>query len=143
MEKLVKISDKEYFSREELNFSKLKNYFFSGKYFIEKKDEEVESDSVLFGSIVHAKLLDQERLLDYLPMPKLDKRTKAGKEEAERLQNEAEEQGKILVAEDIYNEAIACTETLTPVVKELLDKEGNICENSLFWQYKDIKLKSK
>ena len=139
---LMKLSDADYFARPELNFSTFKNFLVSGKYFEAKKDEEEkESDSLLFGSIFHASVLDREELSKYKTFPVLDKRTKAGKEQWEILTKEAEEKKLTLVSEEIFNDATNVN--LTPVVKGILEEDGNIYENSVLWDYQSLHLKSK
>lgn len=139
---LLKVPDEEYFARPELNFSTFKNFLVSGKYYEAKKDEEEkESDSLLFGSIFHASVLDREELSKYKTFPVLDKRTKAGKEQWEVLTKEAEEKKLTLVSEEIFNDATSVQ--LTPVVQGILENEGNIFENSVLWDYQSLHLKSK
>ena len=139
---LLKISDADYFARPELNFSKFKNFIVSGKNYEAKLEEEEKvTDSLLFGSVCHANLLDQDELKKYKPIPQLDRRTKAGKEEYEKYTKEAEEKGLSLVDETIYNQAT--TINLTPVVTNLLNLEGNVTERTVLWDYKSLNCKSK
>lgn len=139
---LMKLNDADYFARPELNFSTFKNFLVSGKYYEAKKnEEEKESDSLLFGSIFHASILDREELSKYKTFPVLDKRTKAGKEQWEVLTKEAEEKKLTLVSKEIFNDATSIQ--LTPVVQGILENEGNIYENSVLWDYQSLHLKSK
>ena len=139
---LLKLTDADYFARPELNFSKFKNFIVSGKNYEAKLEEEEKvTDSLLFGSVCHANLLDQDELKKYKSIPQLDRRTKAGKEEYEKYTKEAEEKGLTLVDETIYNQAT--TINLTPVVTNLLNLEGNVTERTVLWDYKSLNCKSK
>ena len=141
--KLIKLTDAEYFARQELNYSSFKNFLISGKYFEAKlaEEEKEASDSLLFGSIFHASILDKDELDKYMPFDPVDKRTKAGKEEWEKLQNEATENNKTLVPRDIYESALNVS--LTPIAQSILDQSDNICEHSVIWDFGDIACKSK
>lgn len=141
--KLLKVTDEQYFSRPELNFSTFKNFLISGKHYEAKLQEEEKeaSDSLLFGSVFHASILDKEQLGKYMPFDAVDKRTKAGKEEWERVQAIAQEENKILVARDIYDSALGVC--LTPIVQSVLNAEGNYFEHCVLWDYADVACKSK
>jgi len=139
---LLKVSDAEYFARPELNFSKFKNYIVSGKNYEAKLEEEEKiTDSLLFGSICHANLLDKEELGKYMPIPALDKRTKAGKEKYEEYTKKAEAEGLTIVDEELYKKALMITPV--PVVESLLSLQGNVTEITILWDYKSLNLKSK
>ena len=139
---LLKLTDADYFARPELNFSKFKNFIVSGKNYEAKLEEEEKvTDSLLFGSICHANLLDKEELGKYMPIPALDKRTKAGKEKYEEYTKKAEAEGLTIVDEELYKKALMITPV--PVVENLLSLQGNVTERTILWDYKSLNLKSK
>lgn len=139
---LLKVSDAEYFARPELNFSKFKNFITSGKNYEAKLNEEDKTtDSLLFGSICHANLLDPVEVNKYVPIPTIDRRTKAGKEQYETYKKQAEEKGLIIVDEEIFRKATEIK--TTPVVDNLLNLQGNVTERTILWDYKSLNLKSK
>jgi hypothetical protein len=140
---LLKVADEEYFARPELNFSSFKNFLISGKYYETKiKEEEKEpSDSLLFGSIFHASILDQSALNKFLPYDSINRRTKEGKEEWEKLQTEAQENKKVLVSREIYDAATSIE--LTPVVGNILESDFNKYEQTILWDFESLHCKSK
>ena len=69
------------------------------KYAVENPEEP--TPALLFGTAAHMAILEPERFkAEYTVMPKIDRRTKAGKEEYERLMNS----GKSFVSEDEMND---------------------------------------
>lgn len=85
--KLIKLSDEEYFGIDALNFSTLKAMYKSAKSFqYEKNNPTPPSQAQTFGSAVHTYLLDPEEFEKqfFLHDGKIDRRTKEGKEVVEQ-----------------------------------------------------------
>ena len=65
-----------------------------------------QTPAMELGEYVHVATLEPDRWQsDYVAAPRFDRRTKAGKAEAERYARMAEDEGKVLVPHDMYEHA--------------------------------------
>lgn len=90
----------EYLALNRLSSSVLKDFYKSPKYMLWRKSNPMkENDSLKIGTMVHTWLLENHKFNhDYHLMPKIDRRTKAGKEEyAAHLESAG---NKILIESD-------------------------------------------
>lgn len=69
------------------------------------KDHPRQTESMAFGSLTHAATLEPETMADnYYVMPKIDRRTKDGKDAYAKAESEAK--GKCIVSPEDYNESL-------------------------------------
>jgi hypothetical protein len=99
------------------------------KYYQEHPEEP--TPALIFGQLLHAMALQPETVNDlFIIAPKVDRRTKAGKEAFAEFEAEAE--NKTVVADDMYQQAQEMCESLkqNDYVKKLLKGER---EKPFFW----------
>lgn len=129
------MSQKEYRAAKGISRSELWKINKSPMHFKYAQDNPDDSDSpsLAFGRALHKYVLENGDFYnDFIVMPEINRRTKAGKEEYERYQLEAFESGKELVARsdmtviiDMYNAILA-----HPMAMQLLTGEH---EKDFFW----------
>lgn len=130
----VEISNKEYREREGLSSTDIKRMMKSmatWKYFKDNPEKDSDTPSLKFGRAYHKFMLEPfDFVNEYAVMPKVDRRTKEGKEEYAAFEKEAE--GKEVIDEETQEKLIAMREVLykTPYVKNLIKGEH---EKSFFW----------
>lgn len=98
--------------------------------------------AMLIGSLFHTLLLEPEKFdREYALMPKMDRRTKQGKEDYDLFVQEA--QNKIILTQDQYDKAfVMATQTKKhEIVTTLLDEA--VFEQSIFWTDKETGLQFK
>lgn len=101
------------------------------KYYQEHPEEE--TPALKFGTAVHARILEPVKFAnDYEAIPKLDRRTKEGREQFNRRNKEAEKAGRILLSESDTEtvESMAAAVLANPLAARLLIGEH---EQSFFW----------
>lgn len=89
---------------------------------------------MFLGTAIHAAVLEPEVFASvYLPMPKLDRRTKDGKALYEALQIEAAEKGKLLIGADDFTACQSIAEVVRshPAAKVLFAQ--GMAEQSIYW----------
>lgn len=119
-------SSREYHANPAISHSKLEVYrkrprlFF--KRFVERTLPDQEPTKALqLGSLTHGMVLEPQKLqAEFVVAPRLDRRTKEGKAEAEKF--EAEAKGKTVVDQDTYDVAFAMSNAVdqNPLASQLL-----------------------
>lgn len=104
------IDEKTYRSDSGLNFSNLKNIRRSPRKALHNvMFPRASSDDQVLGTAIHAAILEPEKfVLQFAPMPKIDRRTKEGKAQYAEL----ETSGKTLLAEKDFEACVSIAETL-------------------------------
>ncbi len=106
-----------------------------------KKVSRSKSDVADIGNATHAALLEPDVFeSEYIKMPKFDKRTKAGKEQAAEF--ELNMAGKTVLSHDDYEMVIGMRDSALahPVINDLLTSPGE-SEVSIFFEVDGIKCK--
>lgn len=104
-------------------------------FLAQDKEPQKEKEALTFGNALHCRILEPERFLtDYLIVPKIDKRTKQGKEDFAHFEAIAiEEKKEMILDQDAYTcERVADRLSKHSVVGPLL-KASSLKESSLFW----------
>lgn len=128
------ISNAEYRKREGLSSSDIKKMMRSmahWKYFKTHPEEDKDTPSLKFGRACHKFILEPYDFdNEFAIMPKVDRRTKEGKEIFAKF--ESESKGKEIIDDDTYNKLTDMRDVLyrTPYVKNLINGEH---EKSFFW----------
>lgn len=134
MAEFLEISNAEYRKKEGLSSSDIKKMmksFATWKYFIDHPEEDNDTPSLKFGRASHKIVLEPYDFdNEFAVMPKVDRRTKEGKEAYAKFEKESE--GKEIIDEELHEKLLAMKEALykTPYVKNLLNGEH---EKSFFW----------
>lgn len=132
-----KMSNAEYHAHTAFSSSQLKDILRSPAHFhiknIAKTEAKESTSSMDFGTLVHTLFLEPENFdAEFVIAPKFDRRTKAGKEEAQKW--EEENQGKHLITQDDFDKAqgmVFHLEKLS-IVKEMRSIDG-MSESSFFF----------
>lgn len=138
------ISNAEYRKREGLASTDIKRMMKSmayWKYFVDNPKDEKDTPSLKFGRAYHKFMLEPYDFNnEYAIMPKIDRRTKEGKEAYAQFEKEAE--GKEIIDEETHEKLIAMQDVLykTPYVKKLIAGEH---EKSFFWTDEKTGIKCK
>ncbi len=127
------MSQKEYREAEGISRSELFKIARSPMHFKYALENPADSPSLAFGRALHKYVLEKEDFLnDFVILPEINRRTKAGKEEYEKYQIEAFENGRELVSSEdmtvimeMYDAVMAC-----PLAESLLSGEH---EKDFFW----------
>lgn len=128
------ISNAEYRKREGLASTDIKRMMKSmayWKYFTDHPEQEKDTPALKFGRACHKFMLEPSDFdNEFAIIPKVDKRTKEGKETYAAFEKSSE--GKELIDEETYNKLtdMRFALTQTPYVKNLLNGEH---EKSFFW----------
>ena len=128
------ISNAEYRKREGLSSSDIKTMmksFATWKYFKDHPEVDNDTPSLRFGRACHKFMLEPYDFgNEYAIAPKVDGRTKEGKEAKKEFLKQAE--GKELIDEETYDKLVDMRDMLykTPYVKNLINGEH---EKSFFW----------
>ena len=106
-----------------LSYSSIKEFAKSPRQFINYRNKPKETTPALvYGQALHCMLLEpQEFNNNFVVIPKLDMRTKDGKETYARL--EAESVGKTMIQADLHNELFSLTQYISsnPEFEVLMD----------------------
>lgn len=127
------MSQKEYREAEGISRSELFRIARSPLHFKYALDNPEDSLSLAFGRALHKYVLEKDDFgNDFIILPEINRRTKAGKEEYERYQMEAFNGGKELVSREDMTQIIAMYEVVMahPMAKELLT---GVHEKDFFW----------
>lgn len=134
MKKFIEVSNAEYRKMEGLSSSDIKTMmksFATWKYFKDHPEEDNDTPSLRFGRACHKFMLEPYDFgNEYAVVPKVDGRTKEGKEAKKEFLKQA--QGKELIDEETYDKLVDMRDMLykTPYVKNLINGEH---EKSFFW----------
>lgn len=134
MAEIRELSNAEYHSGEGVSSSDLK-LLLRSPYHYHKKEAKAETPSMKLGTAVHCAVFEPDRFKeDYIEAPKLDKRTKAGKE----LWAQIEAGGKIPLTAD----EMASVRGMVDAIKshKFAGKlvTGGVAEQSVFWNEGDM-----
>lgn len=127
----VKIPDEQYFSDEALSQSGVKRILKAPAEFLQ---EQVTTDAMIQGKLIHALVLEPDDVRDYFAVFNGDRRTKAGKDEYAELSNSF-----CVVSQSVFDEAAAVAEAMRnhtfygATVGDFLDHPGTLKEVALFW----------
>lgn len=101
------LSFEEYQEIDAVNISSLKMMRRSpAHYFQAITEQETENNNLLLGSLVHCLILQPETFdATYIEVPKIDRRTKEGKEQADYIARKCDLEGLIPVAYELAEEA--------------------------------------
>lgn len=127
------MSQKEYREAEGISRSELFKISRSPMHFKCALENPEDSPSLAFGRALHKYVLEKEDFRnDFIILPEINRRTKAGKEEYERYQIEAFNSEKELVSRNDMTVITAMREAVMahPMAKALLDGEH---EKDFFW----------
>ncbi len=127
------MSQKEYREADGISRSELFKIARSPMHFKYAMDNPVDSPSLAFGRALHKYVLEKEDFYnDFIVLPEINRRTKAGKEEYERYQIEAFEKGMELVTRDDMTVILDMYAAImdNPMAKQLLIGEH---EKDFFW----------
>ncbi|RME56034.1 hypothetical protein D6779_11355 [Candidatus Parcubacteria bacterium] len=123
---IIEMPADEYHSLDRVSCSILKKMDCPAKARVFKEP----SAAMDLGTAVHALVLEPDKDLIAVA-PKINRRTKAGKEEWEAFQREAD--GKVILSQDDYNKACAmCDSVISHPVAADLFSEGK-AEQSILW----------
>lgn len=135
MAKFEEISNAEYRAREGLSSSDIKRMMKSmatWKFYKDNPEENDDTPSLKFGRAYHKFCLEPYDFdNEFVVAPKVDRRTKEGKEEYAKFLVAAGD--KEVIDEEIYDQLTEMRDVLyaTPLVKELINGEH---EKSFFWK---------
>lgn len=127
------MSQKEYRAAEGISRSELFKIARSPIHFKYAMENQEDSPSLAFGRALHKYVLEKDDFdNDFIILPEINRRTKAGKEEYERYQAEAFETEKELVSREDMSVIIAMYDAVmaNPLAKQLLAGEH---EKDFFW----------
>lgn len=149
---LLKISDKEYFSRDEVSNSDLNQLAISPRAYKHYKEHGgmVSTPQMRLGSLVHAMYLEPEIVTEqFFLSEKVDGRTKKGKEAKARAL-EAEAKGLTVVNEEEWEKAQTIITSLKNNLGFLENGDAEMtavwemfgvkCRGKIDWLYKDGKI---
>lgn len=131
------LSNDEYHARPEFSSSQLKDMLRSGAHFyvnsISKEAKKEASTAMNFGTLVHTMFLEPEQFEnEFVIAPKFNRRTNAGKAEAEAW--EQANQGKMLVSEeDVENATRMATNLRTLSCYADMQNNYGMAEASIFF----------
>jgi len=127
------MSQKEYREAEGISRSELFKISRSPMHFKYALENPEDSPSLAFGRALHKYVLEKDDFSnEFIVLPDINRRTKAGKEEYERCQIEAFNSGKELVSREDMTIIIAMYEAVMdhPMAKALLT---GVHEKDFFW----------
>lgn len=133
-----------YFERPELSQSQLKDFMVSPAYYqLRLKKPRQETYEMMIGTATHSALLEPESFAEnYVCIPKIDRRTKAGKEQFDLYTKESF--GKIAIQEDDYLSILAMRDSVLehPRAKDILSFEKEV-EKEIFFSLEDVPCRAK
>ena len=106
--------------------------------------EPPENDSLVFGNLVHCLVLEPHLLDDrYVVAPKVDRRTKEGKETWAKFLERSE--GKQVIDAESYDDAIACAQALNNHAEfnAIMGQSDKVIENPIEFEYCGVEMKAK
>jgi hypothetical protein len=138
---LVNIDMDQYAELPHMNQSTLKNGLKSMRHLTAAVNGEIErkeTDALAFGSLVHSVVLEEELLTElYAVAPKVDRRTKGGKQEWEDFQKVNSD--KTIVKQEDFQAAVAMREAVRshPAAAALLKRPNQVIEGTAIWHDED------
>lgn len=141
---IVDITNEQYHSSDGFSKSALITYRNSPitfyKEYILKQRENKTSDDMLLGTLVHTVMLEPNKIDKFVPRPKINRQTKAGKEEFAKFNASVEESNAIAVDIDIYQKAIDMCEAIRKNDVAMRIIASAEVEKSVYWQDSDTGL---
>lgn len=134
---ITDMSNAEYHDQSAFSSSQIKDILRTPAHFytkhLGKTTKKAPSADMLLGSVVHTLLLENDKFAtEYAISQKFDKRTKQGKVDAEKF--EQENMGKTIIDQDIYDTALQMAKSLGQHnVAKLLKTNHAIAEASIFY----------
>jgi hypothetical protein len=135
---IVEITNEEYHASEGYSKSALMTFKqsplrFYNEYILNNREQK-QSDDMLLGTLVHTMTLEPENIHKYIPRPKINRQTKAGKEEFAKFNAHAQEQNLTVVDVEIYEQALAMSKTVSEnnIAKSIIDSAFK--EQSIYWK---------
>ena len=125
---------------EYMHSSDLKLLQQSVNHWLSKRDYP-ETKALLLGSLGHTMILEMDKLTErYLVMPKVDARTKAGKEQKMLAEEQANNEGKILISQDDFTQALGWRDNIQndPVTSNVFIKNRGQNEVSGFFKHPEF-----
>lgn len=127
----------DYHAIDALSASGAKHLLRSPAHYLAQKEKPMEpTASMRLGTAVHTMILEPEKAdIEIARAPKVDKRTKVGKETIELF--EREHQGKLILDADVFDKAAAIADAVArhPIARDLL--QGGQPEVSMLWKAYD------
>jgi exodeoxyribonuclease VIII len=127
---------KGYTKKTRLSYSSLKHFYSSPIDFIKYINQDYKwTDSMVLGSAVDCKLLEPEKFNDkFIIVPKIDKRTKQGKEDYKNLQERLKDSDLISISEELNDQAELMVNNLktNQFSKMILDNTTEVQKNISF-----------
>lgn len=106
---IIDVKDEDYFKIPRVSASSLKRIFNEEEYEIANNIQVEKTDAMILGSLVHCLILENSEVSKrYVPMPKVDLRTKIGKETKAKF--EEENKDKQIVSFEDWETAMGCYE---------------------------------
>ncbi len=105
------------------------------------KSDYPETKALMLGSLGHTMILEMNKLTErYLVMPKVDARTKAGKEQKMLAEEQANNEGKILISQDDFTQALGWRDNIQndPVTSNVFIKNRGQNEVSGFFKHPEF-----
>ena len=124
-----------------LHCSELKLLQQSVNHWLSKSDYP-ETKALILGSLGHTMILEMDKLTErYLVMPKVDARTKGGKEQKMLAQEQANLEEKILISQEDFTQALGWRDNIlkNPVTSNVFQKAKGENEISGFFRHPDFK----
>ena len=100
-----------------------------------------ETKALMLGSLGHTMILEMNKLTErYLVMPKVDARTKGGKEQKMLAQEQAKLEEKILISQEDFTQALGWRDNIlkNPVTSNVFQKAKGENEVSGFFRHPDF-----
>ena len=127
--------------KRKLSYSSLKQFARSPIHYIQYLNEKFEpTDSMVLGSVVDCLLLTPDEFENkYLVIPKIDRRSKAGKEAYAEAQSRAAENNLTIVSEVQYNTAQIMVDQVSnnPEAKAILNGTTET-QKKIEWKHKEL-----
>ena len=138
---LAEMTNKEYREHEGISSTQIKRMAksFAHFHYMEEHPDSNDSPALLFGRAVHKMCLEPYDFdKEFIVAPKVDKRTKEGKETWTKFLVDAE--GKDVIDEEMYQQICDMRTSMlsTPFCSRLLNGEH---EKSIFWEEDGLKHK--
>lgn len=100
-----------------------------------------QTQALKIGQLGHTLLLEMDKLTErYLVMPKVDARTKAGKEQKLLAEEQAKNEGKVLISQEDFTQALCWRDNIMkhPVTSNVFQKEKGDNEVSGFYKHPEF-----
>ena len=105
------------------------------------KSNYVETQALKLGQLGHTMILEMDKLTErYLVMPKVDARTKTGKEQKLLAEEQAQNEGKTLISQEDFTQALGWRDNIlkNPVTSNVFQKSRGENEVSGFFKHPDF-----